>query len=118
MYLLGKLQSVFIIIHSKILEDVFFTIPYISTEQVSLLINELNSTKATDLDGIGSIFMKLASNVLALSISSHINKSIRTATLPDQLKWLKSIQYIQAVQALTQQITDQSLFFQSKTYTY
>ena len=60
MYLLGKLQSVFIIIHSKILEDVFFTIPYISTDQVSQLINKLNSTRATGLDGIGSRIIKLA----------------------------------------------------------
>ena len=78
----------------------------------SQLINKLNSTKATGLDGIGPRIIKLANNILAPSVSALIYKSIRMATFPGQLKWLRFIQYIKAAQILTQQNTDQSLFFQ------
>ena len=73
-------------ISSKIPLDTFFRIPKITVNQVSEFINGLNPAKATGLDGIGPRILKLASTVLSPSITALINKSIETATFPDQLK--------------------------------
>ena len=76
-------------ISSKIPLDTFFRIPKITVNQVSEFINGLNPAKATGLDGIGPRILKLASTVLSPSITALINKSIETATFPDQLKMAK-----------------------------
>ena len=76
-------------ISSKIPLDTFFRIPKITVNQVSEFINGLNPAKATGLDGIGPRILKLASTVLSPSIAALINKSIETATFPDQLKMAK-----------------------------
>ena len=72
-------------ISSKIPLDIFFRIPKITVNQVSEFINGLNPAKATGLDGIAPRILKLASTVLSPSITALINKSIETATFPDQL---------------------------------
>ena len=66
-----------------------FEIPFITETQVSEFINGLNIAKATGLDGIGPRILKLANNILAPSIAALINKSIKTATFPEQLKVAK-----------------------------
>ena len=76
-------------ISSKIPLDTFFCIPKITVNQVSEFINGLNPAKATGLDGIGPRILKLVSTVLSPSITALINKSIETATFPDQLKMAK-----------------------------
>ena len=76
-------------ISSKIPLDTFFRIPKITVNQVSEFINGLNPAKATGLHGIGPRILKLASTVLSPSITALINKSIETATFPDQLKMAK-----------------------------
>ena len=76
-------------ISSKIPLDTFFRIPKITVNQVSEFINGLNPAKANGLDGIGPRILKLASTVLSPSITALINKSIETATFPDQLKMAK-----------------------------
>ena len=76
-------------ISSKIPLDTFFRIPKITVNHVSEFINGLNPAKATGLDGIGPQILKLASTVLSPSITALINKSIETATFPDQLKMAK-----------------------------
>ena len=76
-------------ISSKIPIDIFFCIPKITINQVAEFINGLNPAKATGLDGIGPRILKLASTVLSPSITALINKSIETATFPDQLKMAK-----------------------------
>ena len=83
---LTKLEA---FISSKIPLDTFFRIPKITVNQVSEFINGLNPAKATGLDGIGPRILKLASTVLSPSITALINKSIETATFPDQLKMAK-----------------------------
>ena len=79
-------------VDSKILEKIFFTTPFVSIDLVSPLINGLNFTKATGLSGTGPRLLKLPNTVLATSISALINKSNRTLTFSNQLKWLTSIQ--------------------------
>ena len=76
-------------ISSKIAIDIFFRIPKITVNQVAEFTNGLNPAKATDLEGIGPRILKLASTVLSPSITALINKSIETATFPDQLKMAK-----------------------------
>ena len=83
---LTKLET---FISSKIPLDTLFRIPKITVNQVSEFINGLNPAKATGLDGIGPRILKLASTVLSPSITALINKSIETATFPDQLKMAK-----------------------------
>ena len=73
-------------ISSKISLDIFFRIPKITVNRVAEFINGLNPAKATGLDGTESRILKLASTVLSPSITALINKSIETATFPDQLK--------------------------------
>ena len=76
-------------ISSKIPLDTVFRIPKITINQVSEFINGLNPAKATGLDGIGPLILKLASAVLSPSITALINKSIENGTFPDQLKMAK-----------------------------
>ena len=99
-------------ISSKIQLDTYFRIPKRIVNQVSEFINGLNPAKATGLDGIGPRILKLASAVLTPSISALINKSIETATFPNQLKWPNCTLFIKVARNLIQPITDRFLFFQ------
>ena len=80
---LTKLEA---FISSKIPLDIFCRIPKITVNQVAEFKNGLNQAKATGLDGIGPKILKLASTVLSPSMTALINKSIETATFPDQIK--------------------------------
>ena len=100
-------------ISSKIPTDMFFRIPKITVNQVAEFINGLNPAKATGLDGKGPRILKLASTVLSPSITALINKSIETATLPDQLNQKSNCTiFIKVAQNLIQPITDRFLSFQ------
>ena len=99
-------------ISSKIPIDIFFRIPKITVNQVAEFINGLNPAKATGLDGIGPGILKLASTVLSPYITALINKSIETATFPDQLKWPNCTLFIKVAQNLIQPFTDRFLSFQ------
>ena len=55
---------------SKIPSHVYFTVPYITIEQVSEFIHALDPTKATGLDGLEPRNLKMAANMLAPSISN------------------------------------------------
>ena len=76
-------------VDNKVPNDVFFNIPYISTEQVHSYINKLECSKATGLDGIGPRIIKTAASAISSSIAMLINKSIETGTFPAQLKQAK-----------------------------
>ena len=52
-------------------------------------INKLDSSKATGVDGLGPRIIKLAANILTLSITILINKSINAGQVPTQLKFAK-----------------------------
>ena len=76
-------------VNSKVPENTLFSIPYITTEQVSVLINSLDPSKATGLDGIGPKIIKLAVNIVSPIIAKLINKSINSGSFPDQMKVAK-----------------------------
>ena len=76
-------------INSKVPSHVYFSVPYITTQQVIESIRGLNSTKATGLDGLGPRILKMAAGVLAHSIISLINKNIDSSCFPSQLKVAK-----------------------------
>ena len=65
-------------VNNKIPNDTFFTIPFITPEQVTNYINKLDCSKATGLDGIGPRILKIASCAISPSIAKLINKSIAT----------------------------------------
>ena len=64
---------------------VHFTVPPISTQQISELLPVLEPTKATVIDGIRPKSL----SILPPSIVSLINKRIETETFPSQLKVAK-----------------------------
>ena len=76
-------------VQSKLPANVYFTVPYITIQQVSEFIYALDPAKATGLDGLGPRILKLAAHILAPSFTSLINKSIETSTFPSNLKVAK-----------------------------
>ena len=72
-------------VNNKIPNDTFFTIPFITPEQVTNYINKLDCSKATCLDGIGPRILKIAACAISPSIAKLINKSIATGCFPSQL---------------------------------
>ena len=76
-------------INSKVPSHVYFSVPYITTQQVIEFIRGLNPTKATGMDGLGPRILKMAAGVLAPSITALINKSIDSSCFPSQLKIAK-----------------------------
>ena len=95
-------------INSKVPSHVYFSVPYITTQQVIEFIRGLNPTKTTGMDGLGPRILKMAAGVLAPSITSLINKSIDSSCFPSQLKIAKYSRYIKVVQNLIPPIIDQS----------
>ena len=81
-----KLQTY---LNEKVPDDILFSIPSITTEQVLSYINILYPTKATGLGGLGPKIIKLAATNLAPFIAALINKSISSGTFPSQLKCAK-----------------------------
>ena len=76
-------------INSKVPNDVQFKIPNITQEQVSTIINALDSSKAMGLDGLGPRILKSISCALSPSLADLINKSLATGCFPDRLKLAK-----------------------------
>ena len=76
-------------INNKIPEYIHFKIPPITTQQVSSFIKNLDSTKATDLDGLGPRLLKTIKNIISPSIAAIINKSLTSGKFPNKLKIAK-----------------------------
>ena len=66
-----------------------FFVPYITIEQVISHINELESSKATDLNGLGPRLLKTTTSVVPPSTAMLINKNIEKGIFPSQLKQAK-----------------------------
>ena len=85
-----KLQTY---VNEKVPDDILFSIPSITTEQVLSYINILDPSKATGLDGLGPKIIKLAATNLAPFKAALINISIyigiSSGTFPSQLKCAK-----------------------------
>lgn len=76
-------------VNNKVPDTTYFNIPCITTEQVFSVINSLDASKATGLDGIGPKIIKLAANCLSPVIADLINKSINSGSFPSQMKSAK-----------------------------
>ena len=76
-------------VNSKVPQHIQFMLPFITTEQVKLYINNLELSKTTGLDGLGPRIIKLAVDSLSPSIAMLVNKSIATGEFPSQLKIAK-----------------------------
>ena len=73
-------------VDSKFNDDTNFTIPFINYSFVSNYLANMDVTKATGLDGIGSRLLKIAPNALTPSITYMINKSIESGVFPGTWK--------------------------------
>ena len=73
-------------INDKIPSDVYFNIPFVTSEQVHSYIKALDPSKATGLDGFGPNIFKLAINSLSPIIAILINNSIRTGQFPNEMR--------------------------------
>lgn len=76
-------------INDRIPEYIHFKIPPITTQQVSSFIKNLDSTKATGLDGLGPRLLKTIKNIISPSIAAIINKSLTSGKFPNKLKIAK-----------------------------
>lgn len=76
-------------INDRIPEYIHFKIPPITTHQVSSFIKNLDSTKATGLDGLGPRLLKTIKNIISPSIAAIINKSLTSGKFPNKLKIAK-----------------------------
>ena len=83
-------------INSKVPNDVQFKIPNITPEQVSTIINDLDSSKAMGLDGLGPRILKSISCAVSPSLADLINKSLATGCFPDRLNSLWYFLYLKA----------------------
>ena len=78
-----KLQE---FVNDKVPENIHFSMPFITIDQVASYIHLLDPSKATGLDGLCPKIIKLATNSLSLHIAALINKSIISGTFPSELK--------------------------------
>ena len=76
-------------ISNKIPENISFKMPPITTQQVSSFIQNLDSSKATGLDGIGPRLLKIIQNIISPSVAALVNKSLTSGIFPNQLKIAK-----------------------------
>jgi len=72
--------------HNKGVKDEDFTFTVIDEESVEKLLKALNVTKATGYDNIASRFLKDGAKVVASPLTCIINLSLRTSTVPQDLK--------------------------------
>ncbi len=73
-------------VNSKIPNETFFEIPEVSEQFVRKLLSRLDDSKATGLDNIGPRLLKMSANTIAGSITSLVNKSIRSCKFPEVWK--------------------------------
>ena len=83
---LNKLQE-FVSKMSKASES--FQIPLVSNEFVYAQLKSLKTNKAKGIDDIGPYFLKLAADILSLSLCHVLNTSIITGTFPSSWKLAK-----------------------------
>ncbi len=68
----------------------------ISSEEVSNIISELNSSAATDLDQISTKFLKFCSSKLSDKISILLNQILIDGQFPDSLKCAKVVPFFKS----------------------
>jgi len=68
------------------LESKHFSVQFITTSEVSTLINQLHSNKSAGADGIGPSIIKLCKEFIIQPITALINNCISHGTFPDMLK--------------------------------
>ena len=78
-------------ISSHIPNDVFFTIPHISQEEVLFHLLMLDESKSTGLDLLNAKFLKLSSNIISEPLCHIFNLSIRKCVFPSLFKLAKVI---------------------------
>ena len=73
-------------IESKLPNEVKFDIPNITEGYVAKALQQLDSSKATGLDGIGTKYLSTRANVINKPLTNIINKSIHLGIFPDPWK--------------------------------
>ena len=73
-------------VKSKITEDDVLSIPLLTCDEVQKSLHELDSHKATGLDGLSSKILKLSASVIASPLTVIFNQSISYGYFPIQWK--------------------------------
>ena len=73
-------------VKSKITEDNVLSIPLLTCDEVQKSLSELDSNKATGLDGLSSKILKLSASVIASPLTVIFNQSISYGHFPIQWK--------------------------------
>ena len=73
-------------INSKKPENIHFNVPLIKSDELKSILNSLDPSKSTEIDGISPKMLNLASDVLLPSLLQMINISLHTGVFPDVLK--------------------------------
>ena len=73
-------------VKSKITEDNVLSIPLLTCDEVQKSLSELDSHKATGLDGLSSKILKLSASVIASPLTVIFNQSISYGHFPIQWK--------------------------------
>jgi hypothetical protein len=76
-------------VSNKVPVPMFFNIPLITRDKVTNMISELDSSKATGLDGIGPKIVKLSADVISPTIQHIMNLSFNSGVFPDSWKAAK-----------------------------
>lgn len=69
-------------VDGRLPENIKFNIPCITEQKVANLLRNLDTNKATGLDGIDAFFVKMGSSALVKSITSLCNLSISSGIFP------------------------------------
>ena len=73
-------------VNSRKPENVHFKVPLIKSDELKSILNSLDPSKSTGIDGISPKMLKLASDVLLPSLLQMTNICIHTGVFPDVLK--------------------------------
>ena len=76
-------------VEAKVPSEVEYRIPSIKLDETKLLMQNLDTKKATGVDDLGPYFLKLSSDIIAPSITYLINLSIIQGEFPSNLKIAK-----------------------------
>ena len=92
----------------KIPDNVVFDMPMLTSDKVMKYLNNLDIRKSTGTDDTGPRLLRMASPIIAESLTFICNLSIKTGSFPD--KWKDHC--IKEDQLMTPIILDQFQFYQ------
>jgi hypothetical protein len=78
-------------VNSRINSDDAFSIPQLTEEEVCVYLRNLNTHKASGLDGLSQKILKMSTYLIAPSLTKIFNKSLSSGMFPTKWKTSKII---------------------------